>query len=502
LSSSEKTDIRTGPGAWLHFAGVGGSGMSGLAQFHAQTGGIATGSDRAFDQGPRNRLRSQLEDLGIGILPQDGNFPAAAEPGGICEGLTCAAIVVSTAVEDRVPDITGAKKHGIPILHRSELLARYAAAYRTIAVSGTSGKSTVTAMVFTILRSCGKDPGLLTGGPVTALVNEGRIGNAWASGSEGSNTSERLLVIEADESDGSLVRYHPWAGLILNLGLDHKAPEEVMTMFRTFKDNVIGPLMVGADANLASLTVGAEVFGVEGDGNHGEDGDRNDRKDGPGTWARDVSLHPDGSDFRVEDTTFSLPVPGLYNVRNATAAIAACRSCGISLARMAPALAGFEGVARRFERIGAAAGVEVIDDFAHNPDKIAAALDTAHGRLTQADGRVLAVFQPHGFGPTRFLREALVETFTTHQDLNDVLWLPEIYFAGGSVDRDISSRDLADDVRRNGRDARFLAARHDLPSAIAAEARPGDLVLVMGARDPSLTEFCRMILVELGKEAN
>lgn len=488
MSSSENADIRLGPGAWLHFAGVAGSGMSGLAQFHVQAGGPATGSDRAFDQGERQDIRSRLEDLGIGILPQDGSFPAVAEPGGMCAGHTCAAVVVSTAVEDRVPDIAAARKHGIPILHRSELLARYVAAHRTIAVSGTSGKSTVTAMVFTILRACGKDPGLLTGGPVAALVNEGRIGNAWAPGAPGPDAAEPYLVIEADESDGSLVRYHPWAGVILNLGLDHKTPEEVMAMFRTFKDNVSGPLVVGADANLASLADGAEVFGVDGDGR-------------PGTWARDVSLRPDGSDFRVEDVTFSLPGPGLYNVENATAAIAACRSCGITLEQMAPALAGFAGVSRRFERIGAAGGVEVIDDFAHNPDKIAAALAAAHGCLTQTGGRVLAVFQPHGFGPTRFLREALVETFAANLGPDDVLWLPEIFFAGGTVTRDISSGDLVDDIRGHGRDARFLAARDKLPAAIAAEARPGDLVLVMGARDPSLTEFCRTILVELERGA-
>ncbi len=484
MSSSDKEDIRTDPGAWLHFAGVAGSGMSGLAQFHAQAGGPTTGSDRAFDHGERQDIRSNLENLGIGILPQDGSFVNAAQPGGHCAGRTCAAVVVSTAVEDRVGDIAAAREHGIPVLHRSELLARYVTTHRTIAVSGTSGKSTVTAMVFTILRACGKDPGLLTGGPVAELVNDGRIGNAWAPGTTGLDTLESYLVIEADESDGSLVRYHPWSGVILNLGLDHKTPEEVMVMFRTFKNNVFGPLVVGADANLGSLTNGAEMFGI------GED-------DRPGTWARDVSLRPDGSDFKVEDVAFNLPVPGLYNVENAAASIAACRPCGITLAQMVPALAGFAGVSRRFERVGAAAGIEVIDDFAHNPDKIAAALAAANVRLSEASGRILAVFQPHGFGPTRFLREALVESFAANLDTDDVLWLPEIFFAGGTVTRDISSADLVDDIRGHGRDARFLAARDKLPAAVAAEARPGDLVLVMGARDPSLTDFCRSILVEL-----
>ncbi len=483
MSSFDSADIPIGADAWLHFAGLAGSGMSGLAQYHAQAGGATTGSDRAFDQKERPEIRARLENLGIGIFSQDGSFPTAAEPGGMCAGQTCAAVVVSTAIEDRVPDIAAAREKDIPILHRSELLARYVTDHRTIAVSGTSGKSTVTAMVFTILRACGLNTGLLTGGPLTALVNEGHIGNAWAP-TPGNGTP--FLVIEADESDGSLVRYHPWAGIILNLGLDHKAPEEIMDMFEVFRENVSGPLIVGADANLAELARDFEVFGIGGDGR-------------PGTWAENVSLGPGGSDFQVEGVAFRLPAPGLYNVHNATAALAACRACGLTLEQMAPALAEFAGVSRRFESVGHAAGVEVIDDFAHNPDKIAAAVAAAHDRLGQSGGRVLAVFQPHGFGPTRFLRDALVATFATSLGSDDVLWMPEIFFAGGSVTRDISSGDLVNDICRRGRDARFLPERDNLPPAIAAEARPGDLVLVMGARDPSLTEFSRTILFELGK---
>jgi len=327
-------------------------------------------------------------------------------------------------------------------------------------------------MIFTILRGCGLEPGLLTGGPVSALVEAGHLGNAWGPGIP-TTGGPPLLVIEADESDGSLVRYRPWAGVILNLGLDHKAPAEIMAMFRTFRENVTGPLVVGADANLAELAAGKEVFGIAGDGR-------------PGTWAQEVELLPDGSTFRIDGKSFRLPVPGLYNVANAAAAVAAGRACGVELADMVAPLAEFRGVSRRFQSIGTAAGVEVIDDFAHNPDKIIAALAAARIRGAAASGRVLAVFQPHGFGPTRFLRQALGEAFAESLRTEDVLWLPEIYFAGGSVTRDISSADIATDVRRQGRDARFVSGRGDLPAAIAAEARSGDLVLVMGARDPSL----------------
>jgi len=483
LSSFEGEGINTGPHAWLHFVGAGGSGMSGLAQFHAQAGGLATGSDRAFDQGERREIRDGLEDLGVRITVQDGGFVSLADR-------PCDAVVVSTAVEETVPDIAAARKNGIPILHRSELLARYVAGHRTIAVSGTSGKSTVTAMVFAILRECGRQPGLLTGGAVGELVDAGHIGNAWAPGDPGDGSPLPYLVIEADESDGSLVRYRPWCGIILNLGLDHKPPAEIMTMFQTFRNNVTGPLLVGSDANLAELAASGprtEIFGVTDDGR-------------PGTWARDTVLGPEGSDFQVDGVAFALPVPGVYNVANAVAAIAACRNCDLGLEVISRALAGFSGVSRRFQKVGAAAGVTVIDDFAHNPDKIAAAMGAARRFVEGREGRILAVFQPHGFGPTRFLREALVTTFIQSLGSGDVLWMPEIYFAGGTVTRDISAGDLINEIRSGGRDARFEARRTDLPALIATEARAGDLVLVMGARDPSLTEFCRIILKEMEKK--
>ncbi len=460
---------------WLHFTGAGGSGMSALVQFHALAGDRVTGSDRAFDQGERPEIRAALEKLGVEIVPQDGSF-ASASTG-------CEAVVVSTAVEDKVPDIRAARDAGIPILHRSELLARHVADHRSIAVTGTSGKSTVTAMIFEVLRAAGLGPGLLTGGALAALQAGGHLGNAWAPAPAAGQTP--LLVIEADESDGSLVRYAPWLGVVLNLGLDHKEPAEVMDMFRTFGDHTTGPLVLGADAVLDELAgPDALRFGLA-----------DERRVGAGCFATGVVLGPDHVDFSVDGVDFRVPAPGRHTVLNATATLAAGRACGLEPADMAPALAEFGGVARRFVSMGTAGGVEVIDDFAHNPDKIEAALAAAHGRTR---GRVLAVFQPHGFGPTRFLRDALVATFGEALAGDDVLWLPEIYFAGGTVTRDISSRDLVDAVVAGGRDARFHADRADLPGLIAAEAKPGDLVLVMGARDPGLTGLCRDILDRLG----
>jgi UDP-N-acetylmuramate-alanine ligase len=457
LSSSE----------WFHFVGLAGSGMSALAVFHAGGGGRATGSDRALDRGDHPEIRDGLSRAGVTIVPQDG--------AGVAAG--CDAVVVSTAIEDTVPDIRRARELGIPVLHRSELLARYVAGHRTIAVTGTSGKSTVTAMIFTILRGCGRDPRLLTGGALVSLQREGHLGNAWGGDRPATSGTPSWLVIEADESDGSLVRYHAWGGVVLNLGRDHREMAEVAAMFAAFKTNLAGPLILGEDANLDPLRDGASTFGL-----------------GPGadTRANQLELGPRGSRFTVDGVPFTVPTPGRHDALNALAALAAGRAAGLSLAEMAPPLAAFGGVARRFQSLGTSGGVEVIDDFAHNPDKLRAALATARART--ARGRVLAVFQPHGYGPTRFLWDDLIAAFAAELREEDVLWLPEIFYAGGSAVRDVSSAGLAEEIRSRGRDARFAQDRQALPAAVAAEARPGDLVLVMGARDPSLTELGREIL--------
>ncbi len=463
-------------GGRLHFAGVGGSGMSALALFEVRRGGKASGSDRAFDQGQNPELRAQLEREGVVIVPQDGSFLAAAH--GPCE-----ALVVSTAVEAQVPDVAAARAGGVPVLHRSELLARHVASHRSVAISGTSGKSTVTGMVFAIMRGCGLQPGLLTGGALADLTAQGEPGNVWAPGAAPDGGAP-WLVVEADESDGSLVRYEPWLGVVLNLGLDHKQPDEILAMFRTFRERTRGPFVCAADDNLAALHKGAVLFGAE------------PGAAGAAFRATDIELSPRAAGFRLQGQPFGLSQPGRHNVLNATAAIAACARAGLALPDMAAPLAGFGGIARRFQGLGEAKGVEVIDDFAHNPDKIAAALATAHGRV-RPGGRVLAFFQPHGFGPTRFLRDALVAAFSDHLAADDVLWLPEIFFAGGTVVRDISSADLVAAIVKVGRDARFENDRAGIAPLIAAEARPGDVVLVMGARDPSLTGFARDCLAAI-----
>ncbi len=449
----------------LHFAGVAGSGMSALAQFLAMKGGKASGSDRSFDRGERPEARRQLETLGVVIHPQDGSGLAG----------DCAALVVSTAVEDEVPDVAEARRLAIPVLHRSELLAHLVAFHRTLAITGTSGKSTTVAMAFALLRGAGRDPSVITGGELASLQAEGLWGNAWAGSSD-------LLVIEADESDGSVVRYHPAIGVLLNLQKDHKDVETVAAMFRAFRAQIRETCVVGEAENLHAFAGGATVFGF-----------------GPGAdlRAEEVTLTPEGSTFRVGEVSFRLPVPGRHNVENALAALAACRALSVPMADMASPLAAFQGVARRFQVLGRRGGVTVVDDFGHNPAKVAASLRTAHLRTDLTGGRVLAIFQPHGFGPLKFLRREFVDAFAEGLSERDRLWFLEVFYAGGTVARDISSGDVVAELAALDVAAEVAPSREALAAQLAAEARPGDLILLMGARDPSLTAFARSILAAL-----
>jgi len=403
----------------FHYAGISGSGMSALAQFQIMTEGSVSGSDRAFDRGEQTETRAMLEKLGITIFPQDGS--------GINED--CKALVVSTAVEEKVLDFAIAQKAGVPIIHRSELLSHYVANYRTVAVGGTSGKSTVVAMIFEILQATGHNPSIITGGNLVLLEQQGLIGNAWFGGSD-------ILVVEADESDGSIVRYEPSVGVVLNLSKDHKEPHEIANMFMKFRDQTRESFVVGEGENLMNIATNACVFGF---------GSRATIR------AKDVILEPSFSLFFVDNIHFKIPVPGRHNVENALAAIAACYTLGVSISAMVQPLTQFRGVNRRFQSLGIANGVEVVDDFAHNPAKVHAAIETAQRRAS----RVLAIYQPHGFSPTRFLRKDFVNAFTHALRPNDKLWLLEIYYAGGTAQRDFSANDIVLEIAACGKQAGF-----------------------------------------------
>ncbi|HAM36693.1 MAG TPA: UDP-N-acetylmuramate--alanine ligase [Elusimicrobia bacterium] len=447
----------------IHFVGIGGAGMSALAQIHAMDSGQATGSDRLFDRGGNPVLKNRLESLGVRLFPQDGT--------GIVPGTDLVAL--STAIEDDNPEVLAARRHNVPLIHRSELLSRHVSRMRAIAVTGTSGKSTVVAMIFEILESAGRSPSVITGGNLIALQQRGLFGNAFRGRSD-------LLVIEADESDGSLVNYHPAVGVFLNLTKDHKEVPVLREFLLKFRANVAAAVVGADDPNLADFRPD-HSFGLRA----GE------------VRAEDLALSGSQSRFRIAGQEFVLPLPGAHNVANAAAAVAACLPEGVSLADCQKALAGYRGVARRFQILGKARSVEVVDDFAHNPAKVAASLAAAHLR----SARVLAVYQPHGFAPTRLLKDELIESFAAGLGPEDRLWLPDIYYVGGTTSKDISSRDLTEPLRARGKNASYVPRRADIVPEIMDQARPGDLVLIMGARDPSLADFARAIFSKLQDSA-
>jgi len=435
--------------------------MSALAQFHAMGGGAATGSDRLVDRGEIADLRRKLETLGVRFFPQDGSGIDAET----------SRVVVSTAIEDDNADLAKARALKIPLVHRAEHLAELAASRRTLAVTGTSGKSTVTAMVFEILEASQKSPSVITGGALRRLERGGLLGNAARGRSD-------LLVIEADESDGSVVRYKPWIGALLNVGKDHKEIPVLMEMFRTFKTLSERFVVNGDSPALTEFRAGARTFGFEAHCS---------------VRAAGLKMQPGQVRFEVDAVPFDLPIDGRHNAENALAAAAVCLEAGVSLEESASALKNYQGIVRRFERLGRAGGVLVVDDFAHNPDKVRAALAAAAAGAE----RVLAIYQPHGYGPTRFLKDEFIAAFAESLRPDDRLWMPEIYYAGGTAVKSISSADLIAPLVARGKKARFLPSREDVLKDVVAEARPGDMVLVMGARDPSLGAFARSILKSL-----
>ena len=436
--------------------------MSALAQMAAGGEYTVSGSDRDFDRGQKKGLKEKLEQAGVVIYPQDGS--------GVTENTY--RLVVSTAIEDTNPEIKNARAFGVPAVHRSEVLAEYVNSFDTIVVSGTSGKSTVAAMVYRILEYAGLEPSVITGGSLRELMERGLIGNAFRG-------KGKALVVEGDESDGSLVRYKPAKGLALNITKDHKTIDELKKIFLEFRDNCRNFAWNQDDP------VCAEIFS----GGKGRPYGRNVQEYRTGN----LSLQPFSSDFTVSGVKFHLPVPGEYNIENAIAACAGAAMYGVPLETAAAALKDFAGVDRRFVLIGEKKGICVVDDFAHNPAKIAAVLSALH----RAGRRVFAVYQPHGFTPTRNLRTEIVQSLSGGLSKDDFLFMPEIYYAGGTVSKTISSADIVADVIAAGKNAKFFPDRSAVPAAIAAEARPGDIIGVMGARDATLSVLAHEILEAL-----
>jgi UDP-N-acetylmuramate--alanine ligase len=445
------------------FIGIAGSGMSAIAQYLQGNGKNVSGSDRFFKEGEYNETKEKLEAEGIHCFLQNG------------EGITSTTdlIVVSTAVEDTVIEIQKAKQLGIPIIKRSELLALIAESKRTIAVGGTSGKSTTSAMLFDILEQAGLQPSIISGAGLVSIIKQGKIGNAKVGAGE-------WLVIEADESDGSIVQYKPEIGLLLNIDKDHKEVETLLDIFRVFKENS-KRFVVNQSHPLAR----------EFSQNLQQDFSWDDHS--AGYKASDFTQKGLSISFGINGVAFKLDIIGKHNMENALAASAIAAQLGVDLAICSKALEKYEGIYRRHQVLGNKNGIWVIDDFAHNPVKCAAAIEACQ----PVASKVIAWFQPHGYGPTKFLRHDFVQEIARALRPGDEIWMSEIFYAGGTAIKDISANDLIQDLQKLNKAAFFVENRNDFLKTVRSHLTNNCVLLLMGARDPSLEQFAKDIWKEL-----
>lgn len=431
----------------VHVVAVGGAGMSGIATILAQQGHTVTGSDLV--EGP---ALPGLRELGVRITI--GHDPEAVD------GVD--AVVVSTAVPADDPEIRRARERHVPVLSRRDLLPAFAAVQPFVSITGTHGKTTTSSMTAAVLRGVGADPSFLVGARVPVL------GAAAGSG------AGEWFVLEADESDGSFLSGPRAAGLVTNVEPDHLefwgGWEQLCEGFATFLSETDGPTVVCAD-DPEALRLGSEV-GARGYGTH----------EGAAHRIVDLDLGPRGSTFtfrsRGQEAQVRLAVPGRHNALNAAGALAIASELGIDAAPAADALAAYTGVARRFEDRGSAAGVQLVDDYAHLPTEVQAAL--AAGR-SGGWSRVVAVFQPHRYSRTQALWQEFAGAFSDA----DLLVLTDIYPAGEAPRPGVSGRLLLDAVLGEDPDAelRWCPTLDDVVELLAEELRPGDLCLSLGAGD-------------------
>ncbi|MGK2860616.1 MAG: UDP-N-acetylmuramate--L-alanine ligase [Chitinophagaceae bacterium] len=446
------------------FIGIAGSGMSAIAQYLKGIGKDVSGSDRFFKKDEPNDIKVKLEAENILCFPQSGE--------GINESTDL--VVVSTAVEDTVSEVVKARQLNIPIIKRSELLAIIASSKKTIAVGGTSGKSTTSAMLFDILESGGLQPSIISGAGLVSIIKKGKIGNAKVGEGE-------WLVIEADESDGSIVQYKPEIGLLLNIEKDHKEMEVLMDVFTTFKNNSQRFIVNQSHPQAQHLSQDiTRDFSLSENMN-------------TGYTASNFKQEGLAISFTINETLFYLNQVGRHNMENALAATAVAHQLGVELKTCAEALKNYEGIYRRHQVLGNKNGIWVIDDFAHNPVKCAAAIEACQPIAP----KVIAWFQPHGYGPTKFLRYDFVNEIGKALRPNDEIWMSEIFYAGGTAVKDISANDLVNDLKQMGKNAFFVENRNKLLNEIREHLKAPCVLLLMGARDPSLEHFAFQLWQDL-----
>ena len=409
----------------IHFIGIGGVGMNGLAQLAVQSGYSVSGSDRAYH--PASRPFDVLEHLGIRITPQDGTGISAQT----------AKVVYSTAIEPDNPDLAVARERGIPLLHRAEFLTELIGEGELIAVAGTAGKTTTTGLLGWIFERLGKNPSVYNGAAVLNWKSDSHLGNVRKGDSN-------LWIIEADESDKSFLNFHPSHSIITNISKDHFDLKELNSMFSQFERQTAGITIRGE--NLSS-----------------------------------------------SDPDIRMPMLGRHNLENARCAARLCRELGLDMNQVRQAIQQFKGIERRLEVAGTVDGIRVIDDYAHNPAKISAAL----AAVSYTCAHVHAFWRPHGFTPLHQGMDEFADAFAMHWKTNggSVFILP-VFYAGGTVDRKANSADLVQRLNSAGVPAAYVPDYGTLKQELENRAAAGDAILGMGARDPKLPLFAKQLVSE------
>lgn len=444
------------------FVGIAGTGMSAIAQYLQGIGKQVSGSDRLFSPTNKMPVQTQFETQGIQCFFQDGSRITS----------TTQVVVVSTAIEETNVEYQKALALNIPVVKRSELLAAISNSIKTIAVGGTSGKSTTTAMIFHILEQCGYAPSLITGAGLSCLQEKGLPGNAW-------NGSGEWLVIEADESDGSIVNYNPEIGVLLNIDRDHKEFDELMQLFATFRRHTKSQFIVNHDYERTRELSQNSQF------------DFATTSKNAGIYGENFVQQGFEISFLVNNLPCKVPLIGKHNMENALAALAVAQAVGVDLQQAIESLTSFRGIYRRTQLVGTniARNIIVIDDFAHNPAEVAAAIRACQN----CAARVVAYFQPHGFGPLRFMHEELSKEVAQTLRADDMFLIGDVYYAGGTVDMNISPKIVSDAIQKQGKQAIFSGSKEQSLQEIRNHVSNNCVVLTMGARDPKLDEFARLV---------
>jgi UDP-N-acetylmuramate--alanine ligase len=442
-----------------YLSGIAGTGMNTIAQYLVSAGNEVIGSDRIFDKGhEQDYIRDFLIEKGVKIVPQDGKVLDSS----------FSQCIFSAAVESDIPDYKAAQGLKLPVMSRSLFLKYIFNSHDSIGIAGTSGKTTTTGMLATVLIENNRKPTVFCGAEILNYTANDLGGNYFAGKS-------RLLLAEVDESDKVIDQYRPRIAVVTNISEDHMPVPEAERLFISFMSNsgiivynkdcpVLSALVSGMDAHTFSFSI---------------------RDQGADLCAEDIRTDYQGSSFRIKNIDFRIQIPGSYNIENAAAAVSAACVLGIPLEKIVSSLRQFQGIKGRFEKIPGKCPFTIIYDFAHNPAKISSLLETAVSFFP----KIIFFYQPHGFGPFKKQYPLLADVFQKFLRPQDVLILGKIYDAGGTATRDVSSEVLVSSLAKKPFSSFYAETREEAEKIIKSNAGKTDACFVAGARDRTLRDF-------------